>query len=227
MADVDRRESFKAWMRANDLTTAKVAKKSGVPATTLYDFLKGDTQGLRVETEHKVAKAYRVDVEVIFGGAKPEPHIGNTSDLPDNDPLQDYVEVEVLPTFAGMGGGGTGDGDMSRALVSRALVIQELRADPADLLIIDVRGDSMLDPATGKGFMHGDQLIVHRRDTNPRQPGPFALWYDDGYVVKNVEIIRRTGKLRIFSNNPAYSDDEADPEDVKIMGRPVWFARRL
>lgn len=151
----------------------------------------------------------------------------NSPEQLENDPLGAYVEVEVLPTFAGMGGGGTGDGDLSRALVSRTLVIQELRADPADLLIIDVRGDSMLDPATGKGFMHGDQLMVHRRDTNPRQPGPFALWYDDGYVVKNVEIIRKTGKLRIFSNNPAYSDDEADPAEVKIMGRPVWFARRL
>jgi phage repressor protein C with HTH and peptisase S24 domain len=141
--------------------------------------------------------------------------------------LPDYVQVEVLPTFAGMGGGGTGDGDARLALVPRSLVVHELRADPADLLLIDVRGDSMIDPATGKGFMHGDQLLIHRKDTNPRQPGPFALWFDDGYVVKNVEILRRTGKLRIFSNNPAYSDDEADPSEVRIMGRPVWFARRL
>jgi phage repressor protein C with HTH and peptisase S24 domain len=85
----------------------------------------------------------------------------------------------------------------------------------------------MFDPNTGRGLMHGDQLLIDRRDVNPRQPGAFALWYDDGYVVKNVEIIRRTGKLRIFSNNPAYSDDEADPSEVTIMGRPVWFARRL
>lgn len=154
-------------------------------------------------------------------------HIGNTPDLPEVDPAQDYVSVEVLPTFAGMGGGGTGEGEPTTALVSRSLVVNELRAQPTDLLLIDVRGDSMLDPATGKGFMHGDQLLIDRRDTNPRQPGPFALWFDDGYVVKNVEIIRRTGKLRIFSNNPAYTPDEADPEEVKIMGRPVWFARRL
>lgn len=143
------------------------------------------------------------------------------------DPVQAYVSVEVLPTFAGMGGGGTGEGDQKTALISRSLVVNELRAQPQDLLLIDVRGDSMLDPTTGKGFAHGDQLLIDRRDTNPRQPGPFALWFDDGYVVKNVEILRRTGKLRIFSNNPAYSADEAEPDEVKIMGRPVWFARRL
>jgi phage repressor protein C with HTH and peptisase S24 domain len=154
-------------------------------------------------------------------------HIGNTPDLPEADPLQDYIEIEVLPTFAGAGGGGTGDGDRQTALVARSLVVNELRAKAEDLLAIDVRGDSMLDPNTGRGFMHGDQLLIDRRDKNPRQPGPFALWYDDGYVVKNVEIIRKTGKLRIFSNNPAYSDDEAEPDEVQIMGRPVWFARRL
>jgi len=156
-----------------------------------------------------------------------EAHIGNTPDLPEADPTPDYVAVEVLPTFAGMGGGGTGDGEASTALVPRTLVVNELRAKPSDLMLIDVRGDSMFDPSTGRGFLHGDQLLIDRRDKNPRQPGAFALWYDDGYVVKNVEIIRRTGKLRIFSTNPAYSPDEAEPGDVTIMGRPVWFARRL
>lgn len=151
----------------------------------------------------------------------------NTADQPAADPNREYMAVDVLPTYAGMGGGGTGDGDAQTALVARSLIVHDLRARPEDLLMIDVRGDSMLDPQTGKGFAHGDQLLIDRRDKNPRQPGAFALWYDDGYVVKNVEILRKSGKLRIFSNNPAYSDDEADPDEVKIMGRPVWFARQL
>lgn len=138
------------------------------------------------------------------------------------DPTMAYVAVEVLPTYAGMGGGGSGDADPSTALLPRSLVEDQLRAKPQDLLLIDVRGDSM-EPV----FQQGDQVLVDRRDKNPRQPGPFALWYDDGYVLKNVELIRKTGKLRIFSNNGAYSDDEADPDEVSIMGRPVWFARRI
>lgn len=158
------------------------------------------------------------------GSTTHEPHIGNTPDLPPVDRAEDYVSVEVLPTYAGAGGGGTGDGDAATTLIRRDLVVNELRAKPGDLLLIDIRGDSM-EPI----FKHGDQLLIDRRDTNPRQPGAFALWYDDGYVVKLVEIIRATGKLRITSANPAYSPDEVDPDEdnVKIMGRPVWFARRL
>lgn len=136
--------------------------------------------------------------------------------------VRSYVEVEVLPTYAGMGGGGTGDGERAQALLPRSLVEEELRAKAGDLLLIHVRGDSM-EPR----FLDGDQIVIDRRERNPLQPGPFALWFDDGYVLKQVERIRSTGKLRITSSNPAYSPDEADPDEVNIMGRPVWFMRRL
>lgn len=149
-------------------------------------------------------------------------HIGNTPDLPEADSAADYVSVEVLPTFAGMGGGGTGDGDLETALVSRRLVADELRARPADLLLINVRGNSM-EPL----FRHGDQLLVDRRDRSPTQPGPFALLYDDGYVVKNVEWIERRTLLRVSSSNPDFAPETVAPDDVTILGRPVWFARRL
>lgn len=142
---------------------------------------------------------------------------------PESPPGRDYVPVEVLPTYAGMGGGGTGEGDREIALVPRALVVDILRGQPQDFLLINVRGDSM-EP----DFRHGDQLLVDRRDTSPAQPGPFALW--DGewgeYVVKNVERLR-SGEVRIFSTNAKYSTEAAPTETTRIIGRPVWFGRRL
>lgn len=150
---------------------------------------------------------------------KYERDAGEIADVPTNR-VRSYVEVEVLPTYAGMGGGGTGDGDSAVALLPRDLVEDDLRAKPADLLVINVRGNSM-EPI----FQHGDQIVIDKRDRNPVQPGPFALWDGDGYVVKNVEKHGR--RLRVFSSNPIYSDREADPEEIEIMGRPVWFARRM
>lgn len=151
--------------------------------------------------------------------AKYERDRGDTADVPSSR-VRSYVEVEVLPTFAGMGGGGTGDDDTAVALLPRDLVEDDLRAKPGDLLVINVRGDSM-EPV----FLHGDQIVIDKRDKNPVQPGPFALWDGDGYVVKNVE--KRAKRLRVFSANPIYSETEYDPGEVEIMGRPVWFARRV
>ena len=149
--------------------------------------------------------------------------IATRPDLPAADIHSDYLPVEILPSYAGMGGGGTGEGDPETGLVPRRLIEDELRAKPSDFLLIDVRGDSM-EP----DFQHGDQILIDKRDTNPIQPGSFALWDGDGYVVKLVErVAQKTGFYRIFSSNNRYSAYEVDAEEIKIMGRPVWFARRL
>lgn len=146
-----------------------------------------------------------------------------TSELKEGEAQLDYVQVEVLPTYAGMGGSGNGGGDGELALVPRALIVDVLRGAPRDFLLINVRGDSM-EP----DFRHGDQILIDRRDVSPAQPGPFALW--DGewgeYVIKNVERAR-TGEVRIFSSNPKYNAEAAPAEHTRIIGRPVWFGRRL
>lgn len=134
-----------------------------------------------------------------------------------------YVQVAVLPSYAGMGGGGTGDGEQAVARLPRRLIEEELRGKPADFELIDVRGDSM-EP----DFQHGDQILIDKRDRDPRQPGPFALWDEDGYVVKLVERVPgKRGFYRVFSANSRYSEYEIEETETTIRGRPVWFARRL
>lgn len=150
---------------------------------------------------------------------------GNESapDLPAVDGTTEYLEVDILPTFGGMGGGGNGEGETMHALLPRSLVEDQLRGKPKDFLLIEVRGDSMTPE-----FLHGDQILIDRRDVNPRQPGPFALFDGDGIVVKLVERIPgRREWYRVFSANSRYSEYEVNEEDVRILGRPVWFARRL
>jgi len=145
------------------------------------------------------------------------------ADLPTVEGNRDYLSIEILPSFAGMGGGGTGEGDVEMGMVPRRLIEDELRAKPSDVLLIEARGDSMM-----PDFHHGDQILIDRRDVNPIQPGSFALWDGDGYVVKIVERLpQKQGWYRIFSSNGRYQSSEVDSVSVMIMGRPVWFARRL
>jgi len=69
---------------------------------------------------------------------------------------------------------------------------------------------------------------LDQRDRNPVQPGAFALWDGDSYVVKLVERVpRERGLYRIFSSNGRFSAYEVREDEVRIMGRPVWFGRRL
>jgi phage repressor protein C with HTH and peptisase S24 domain len=144
-------------------------------------------------------------------------------DLPSAPNQLSYVAVDIMPTYAGMGGGGTGEGEVERALVPRYLVEDVLRGQPSDFVIIRTRGDSM-----SPDFEHDDELLCDKRDRNPVQPGPFAVWDadDEAYVVKNVEKLGG-GRYRIFSTNPKYTPVEVAREETHIIGRPVWYGRRL
>lgn len=144
-------------------------------------------------------------------------------DLPAIDTSLAYVAIDIMPTYAGMGGGGTGEGEIERALVPRYLVESVFRGRPSDFVVIRTRGDSM-EP----DFRHDDELLVDKRDTNPIQPGPFAVWdaEDEAYVVKNVEKLPG-GRFRIFSSNSKYTPSEISREETHIIGRPVWYGRRL
>jgi len=193
-----------------------LAKSAGLTPSTL-------TRPLKHEVKHRLSEPTRLKLRMRYpqwpGWNRNEP------DLPASDEAGDYCAVRILPTFAGMGGGGTGDepGNEEHALVARALIEDILRGRATDFLLIRVRGDSM-EP----DFRHGDELLVDRRDQSPAQPGPFAIW--DGewgeYVVKNVERMPE-GRVRMFSSNPKYSPAEVQHEETRIIGRPVWFGRRL
>lgn len=191
----------------------QISKRIGVANTTLNRFANGKAQSrLHRETIAKLRAEF------------PEfPGFEVNADLPTSYNNTDYLPVDILPSFAGMGGGGNGDGDHGQALIPRSLIEDELRAKPSDVLLIEARGSSM-EP----DFMHGDQILIDKRDTNPVQPGSFALWDGDGYVVKLVERVpMQPGRYRIFSANARYSAYEVDADQIQIMGRPVWFGRRL
>ena len=190
-----------------DMSVSAIATKAGLSPSTLLRVAKGEA-GWRLKPA--TLDALRLAFPKVF-------------ESEEEGELSRYLQVEVLPSFAGMGGGGTGEGDSEVALVPRRLIEERLRAQAGDLLMIEVRGDSMR-----PDFEHGDQILVDRRDCNPTQPGPFALFDGDAYVVKLVEKLQsKKGWLRVFSVNDRYSPYEVPEGELKIIGRPVWYARCL
>lgn len=203
-------EALIEWKRSS---ASQIAKEAGLTPSTL-------TRPLNYPVKHRLSTPTLVKLKETFPDF---PGFALSADQPVDDPDRDYLPIEVLPTYAGAGGGGTGDADREIALVPRALIEDVLRGSASDFLLINIRGDSM-EP----NFRHGDQLLVDCRDVSPAQPGPFALW--DGewgeYVVKNVERVGN-GDVRIFSSNEKYSPSIVQSEHTRIIGRPVWFGRRL
>lgn len=196
------------------LRPSALAKRAGLAATTI-------TRAFNGEAENRISAPTIDKLKAAFPDfpqwAKPK------ADLPTAGDLITYVPIDILPTYAGMGGGGTGEGDVEKGLVPRYLIEDVFRGKPSDFVLIRTRGDSMW-----PDLHHDDEVLVDKRDTSPVQPGPFAVFDadDEAYVVKNVEKLPG-GRYRIFSTNPKYTPTEVAREETRIIGRPVWYGRRL
>jgi phage repressor protein C with HTH and peptisase S24 domain len=204
-------QALSDWARKSP---SEVARGAGLAVSTL-------TRPLNHDVKHTLSNATLKKLRATypeFPGWR-----GEEPDQPEGELAIAYASVEVLPTYAGMGGGGTGDGDVETALVPLYLIENVFRGQPSDFVLIRVRGNSM-EPV----FRHDDELLVDKRDRSPTQSGPFAIWDAEWgeYLVKNVERMPG-GRVRLFPSNAEYSATEVKHEETKILGRPVWFGRRL
>lgn len=134
------------------------------------------------------------------------------------------VGITLLPTFAGMGAGGTDEGDPGVVSFSRDLIERELRAPAESLLAMIAEGNSM-EP----DFRGGDQILVDTRRKSLAQPGAFCLWDGDGHVIKFLERIpdSEPAKVRVVSANGIYEPRERLLDEINLIGRVVWFGRRV
>ncbi len=107
---------------------------------------------------------------------------------------------------------------------SRRYLQDELRLSASNLVVIETIGDSM-EPT----LRSGDRVLVNMADKRPTQPGIFVLWDGDGTVVKRIEMVpnSKPQKLKRISDNPLHGTYEVLAADTIIVGRVVWYARRM
>jgi phage repressor protein C with HTH and peptisase S24 domain len=77
----------------------------------------------------------------------------------------------------------------------------------------------------------GDRILVDITHKAPSPPGIFVLWDGAGLVAKRVEVVEvvpgEAARIRLHSDNALYSAYDCTPEEVHIVGRVVWAAKRL
>lgn len=96
------------------------------------------------------------------------------------------------------------------------------KGKPENMLLIKVSGDSM-EPTLYDGDL---VLIDKRRDFLEPQGGIYAIALDDTIMIKRL-VADPSRKIRIISDNKNYPEMQADPDQVKINGKVIWFAREL
>lgn len=152
----------------------------------------------------------------------------NKSERPDDG----AITIPELDVEAAAGGGAVVSSEIAREPWSfpEYFVRSELGAGRKDLHIITISGDSMIsDPPKPRDLQPGDKVVVNVASNSPSPPGIFIVDDGLGLVAKRVELVPRSDppRIRLMSNNAAYSAYEVELADARIIGRVVARWERI
>lgn len=229
-----------------------VAKREvGVSRTTLQQWETGVTEP-SMEAIARLAAIYRTSAkEIIFGKDDETEQTQNndsaalreptgTYDLSTDNTSQSAVvpsgiyreqsnEYALVPLYdvrAAAGHGAVIEQEQVTGTVmfKHQWIKRDLRANPSDLCLIHVDGESM-DPT----LQHGDMILLDRRraEVVPRD-GIYVLRVEESLLVKRLQRLP-DHKVNATSDNPAYGSFtlslNAQNEDFTIIGRVIWISR--
>ena len=194
---------------------AGLSRLLGRNAAYIQQFIKrGVPKKLAEEDRQKLARYFGVD-EALLGGPARQPEVA-----------KGLIAISRFDIRASAGPGAFTDGETPVAHLGfdHRFLKQLCGADPADLSIIRVRGDSMF-----PSLADGDDIMVDRSLAGRRvQDGIYVLRRDDALTVKRIAVHPGSRRLTISSDNTAYpSWPDCDPADVDVIGRVVWAGRKI
>lgn len=200
--------------------------KAGLDQDTIRNIRRGKSVSPRGESLNKLARVLECPVEYLLGhdgdlGMQHTPDLPATITSPPG-----YAAVPFIAARASMGGGRFIEDELLGApkYYEESIIAHELRARPQDLRALEVEGQSM------EPLLHNrDQVLIDVRKRSVIEPGIFVLFDGEGVVCKWVQRLpgKDPAKLRIKSENARFEPYDVLAEQVQIIGRVVWFARRM
>lgn len=212
---------LKHEMKKRGVTSSELARRAEVKTSFIYDIISGKSANPSTIKLARVADSLGVSLAYLAGHAREDvvPLSGG------NDADDSYVCVPRLAVDMPQGGSVvSGRQDGEPFYFRRTWIIEQLRANPADMRVASVRGDSM-EPT----LFHNDTVLVDVAKKNPSPPGVFMIFDGSGLVAKRLEYLadHKPPSVHVISDNPQYSNYERTIEDMRIIGRVVWFSREI
>ena len=114
--------------------------------------------------------------------------------------------------------------ESARWFLPDTMLRQEAGADPGDLRIVRMRGDSM-QPVLSEG----DRLVIDTAPANPTTGELCVLFDGSGVAVRRVEVVPGTepAQLRLTCANPNYAPIACLAGEARIVGKVLWAFRRM
>ena len=194
---------------------AGLSRMLGRNSAYIQQYIKrGVPKRLSEEDRRKLASYFGVD-EFLLGG--PPYRLRSAAGL---------IPIPSFDVRASAGHGAFVDGEITAAHLAfdRQFLKELARAQPVDLSIIRVRGESM-EPT----LSDGDDVMVDSSVAGTRlHDGIYVLRRNDALIVKRIAVNPSTGKIMISSDNASFpSWPDCDPGEITVIGRVRWAGRKI
>ncbi len=210
------------------MTQGKLAGKIGISYGTIQAYERGQIP--KGDYLLKLAVFFGVSIQWLLTG-KGSKRVGEAfEDGEDSDYKKeetDLVRVSLYNAEPSAGGGTHPDLEKIKHFLSfrQDWVKNELRADPKDLVAVNVSGHSM-EPT----LRDRDTILVNKGVDTIKDNAIYVINVDGLLMVKRLER-RIDGSVMIRADNKAVSSDQhvskEEAEKLIIVGRVVWFARQI
>ena len=202
-----------------DLGQKEFAAKLGVGAGYVSEIESG-----KKEPSHTLAELFRYIYQEASGPIST--NLGGEAFItnPDNleDPSGDYVGIPLSNGEISAGGGLEPCNSFDfKLFFHKEWLARKGNAD--DMSMIRVSGNSM-EPTV----QHGDVALINHAVNHIDTPGAiYAIAVDGQVSLKRLQLVNKTGEIKIISDNKDYDVDYVDPENVNINGKALWVGREL
>ena len=199
------------------LSDRSFARKVGISATSLNNYLSGQTPG--IDKVISMAAACGVNVAWLATGEGPKLA---TQGITQKEDVAEIPRLDVLAS-AGPGASGAAEKAVEMVPFPRAF-LRSIGVSPLVANIVTVTGDSM-EPTLSAG----DELIVDTSVKRIKAEALYVLVLDGEVLVKRAQR-RMNGSVLITSDNDRYPPEEITAEaarDLHVAGRVVWYGHRM
>lgn len=209
----DPRANLDAAIKKSGLNYAAVSEMIGRNPAYIHQFIKrGTPRKLEERDRRLIASALGIS-EASLGAEL----------VGDGKKLRKVPRLDVRAS-AGPGGLAVSEFASGTFGFSERWLRDLARGNPDGLSMIQVQGESM-EPT----LSDGDDIMVNRNDGIDRlRDGIYVLRRGSDLHVKRIACGPVRNRISVRSDNPAYpSWDDIDLSTVAVIGRVVWFARKM
>lgn len=215
----------------NVISAKKLAEALEIHRSTIQNYLNGKSEP-NWSTIHDIARVTETDVGWLMGLSDepvlsgPKPSLVPTDELSTiaNDPSFSLVPRYDVSASAGHGSLIDQEAILGYMAFQTSWLRLTMGVNPDDLSLINAAGDSM-EPT----IRSGDLLLLDNSVNSLEDDGVYAIRINEFLSVKRLQL-NYQGGIEIRGDNPLYNTqiiDQSTADGIQIVGRVLWFGRRL